>query len=156
MRLSLSETCDLFTCGGEEHGSLGGAWIDWEGLFRCFGDGRGGTGNLFFNGGSVEMGGDGSGFSWVEIAFINLGGDSLRLREGRHCALDVWASTMVAARSGCGSGLRVSDQTGTWLLLWGSRKGGPREICHAPVDNQAIVSRWIRSKGEEGIHFVQN
>lgn len=101
----------------------------WEGLFRCFDDGRGGTGNFFFSGGSASetpsnMGGDDVGHPWVEIVVTDFWGDSFRMGGGRHCALDLWAIMIVAARSS-GSGFRVSDQTGTWLLLWGDQERGP-------------------------------
>ena len=116
--------------GKEEPGPLGGelTGIDWDGLFRRFDNGRG-TGSLFFNGGSASdkspgMGGDNVWRSWVEIAVTAFGGDPCRIRGRCHTALALCASTIVAARS-CGSGLRVSDETGTWLFLWGDQEREP-------------------------------
>lgn len=107
----------LFEQGEGEVGLLGGELteIDWERLFRRIDDGRGGTGNFFFDGDSAsetspETGADSI---WrAGVAVTDFAGDSLRIAGRRHCALDLWASTIVAARSR-GSGLRVSDQTGT-------------------------------------------
>ena len=54
--------------------------ISWEGLFRRFDDGRGGTGKRFFNGGeastSPEMGRDDVGHFSVEILATEFEGDS--------------------------------------------------------------------------------